>query len=139
MLRAFVVVPVYLACAYFAPQTLLYQRFSALVVASDDYLPYHLVAYGAGLAGAAILALVLHFGWKPRTYVQSVLHAVLRMGLIGVVFTCGWELFQFFSGNPLSVWALLVPVMFMVAELIYEFVEFVVAEVGKLMGAKQSA
>lgn len=139
MLRAFIVLPVYLACTFFAPQWPLYQRFHEAVVASNGHLQTHLIFYGGGLAGAAVLAPVVHFLWKPRTYAQGVLHAVLRMGLIGVVFTCAYQLYLYFTGEQLSVFALIVPFMFMLAELIYEFVEFVVAKIGKLFGVKQSA
>jgi hypothetical protein len=141
MLRAFVVLPVYLACLYFAPQVPLYVRFHEAVVASGrTYLQYHVYGYMIGLGVSVVLALLMTFAWKPRTYAQGVLHAVFRMGVIGLVFCCAYQLFMFYTAGELTVFALLVPVMFMAAELIYEFVAFVFASFARLFGIKiQSA
>jgi len=137
MLRAFVVLPVYLACLFFAPNLPLYQRFHDTVVASGRaYLQYHIYGYLIVLGVAIVLALLMSFAWKPRTYAQGVLHAVFRMGLIGVVFACAYQLFLFYTGSDLTVFVLLVPIVFMMAELIYEFVAFVLASFARLFGIK---
>jgi hypothetical protein len=126
MLRAIVVLPVYLAGMYLVPQTEWYGQFHAAMLASEPYLQWHLIGYGAALAIAIIWALVLEFGKQPQTYWTAVFMQVVKMGLIGVMVSCAWQLFQFFTGGELSVIVLLVAPIFMVAEVFYLFVEFII-------------
>jgi hypothetical protein len=127
MLRAIIVLPVYLAAMYLVPQTEWYGRFHATVLSSQPYLQWHLIGYGAALVIAVIWALFLEFGKQPQTYWTAVFTQVLKLGVIGVMVTSAWQLFQFFSGGELSVIMLLVPPIFMVAEMFYLFVEFIIA------------
>lgn len=127
MLRAIIVLPVYLAGMYLVPQTEWYGRFHAAVLASQPYLEWHLIGYGGALVIAIIWALILEFGKQPQSYWTSVFTQVLKIGLIGVMVTCAWQLFQFFTGGELSVIILLVAPIFMVTEVFYLFVEFIIA------------
>lgn len=127
MLRALIVLPMYLAVIYFLPRTPWYDRFHAAVVESDPHMIWHIAGYGAALAISVIWALLIEFGKQPRTYAQTVLTQILKLGLVGVIFASSYQLFQFFTGGELSVFALMIPPMFMAAELTYLFLDYVVS------------
>jgi hypothetical protein len=129
MLRALIVLPLYLAAMYFVPQTEAYERFQAVVFASEPYLMWHIAGYSCALVIAIVWALIIEFGKPPHTYALAVLTQVLKLGLVGVMFASAYQLFQFFTSGDLSVFVLIVPPMFMAAELIYLFIEFLISSV----------
>jgi hypothetical protein len=53
MLRALIVLPLYLAAMYFVPQTEAYERFQAVVLASEPYLMWHIAGYSCALVIAS--------------------------------------------------------------------------------------
>jgi hypothetical protein len=127
MLRALIVLPVYLGFLYIVPQWALYERFHAAVLATEGSLSVHIAGYAVALVVSAVIALLLEYRWRPRTYALSVAAQVIKVGLIGVVAACGFQLFQFFTSGDLSVFILLLPIIFMSAELVYEFVEYLLS------------
>ncbi|MBL8536582.1 MAG: hypothetical protein JNM59_04195 [Hyphomonadaceae bacterium] len=125
MIRVLIVLPLYLACLFLLPQADFYQAFHDSV-AGGGLQRWHLIAYGAALVVGVIGAAIIEFGLRPEGFgVDSILR-VLRMGLIGLILTGGYQLFAFYTSQPLSVFALVVPLMFMAAEIVYEIIAYAI-------------
>src|SRR5262245_7795252 len=121
MLRILVVLPIYLALIYFLPRTEFYSTLEAWVRESGErHMQLHIMGYGVGLVVSTVIALFLEARGLTEDYA---VFRVLRMALAGVVVTCAYQLFLFFTQSPLSVAILFTPFLFIVAEIVYELVE----------------
>ena len=121
MLRVLIVLPIYLAAAFFVPEMQAYDRFAALVESTETRWIVHVMDYAvAGIAAALVAWRIerLCYGEQFGAFFR-----VLRIGLIGVVVAAGYQLFCLFTGQPMSIVMILVPFVFMVAEVVYELAE----------------
>ena len=126
MPRVLVVLPIYFAAMIFIPPTAAYKAFGDWLVASQAFLPWHLIAYAWLLPLSIKLTLMIED--KARTdYLDHsfFVFAVLRLGLIGVIVMCGYQLFSFFMTGRFNIYVVLTPLIFMVAEAVYEMAELV--------------
>jgi hypothetical protein len=124
--RLIVVVPLYLACIFLLPKTQAYDALDALVRASTPYFFWHLVGYGVALVVGIVGALVIEFVIRPEWFGWDSVFRVLRMGCIGLILTGAYQLFAFFTDTELSIFALIVPPMFIAVETVYEIVEYAI-------------
>ena len=124
MIRLLIVLPVYLAAFFFIPRTPFYAAFEAAVRATESHVLWHLVAYGVGLAIGLVGAAMIEFVIRPEGYGFDSVLRVLRMGCIGLIVTCGYQLYAYFTSHELSVFILLTPALFVLAETLYEIGEY---------------
>lgn len=106
---------------FFAPRLTLYDELAQLLQQNPMAAGQAFMDYGAALALAALLV------WSTDRWTTSPaggsFFRVLRMGLLGVVFAAGWQLFCLLTGTELSIVILFIPAALFVAELAYELLE----------------
>jgi hypothetical protein len=133
MLRVLVVMPIYLAAIFLIPH-------SQALGAVGDYLDRWSVrtVLGAsailGIVGAAGVWYIEH-RILPYTYAAGWVWRVLRMFLIGLLVMAILQYFYYFSAKRFDLFAIFLPLAFLVAEAIYEFVEFVLERFTRKSGA----
>lgn len=135
--RIIIVLPIYLACMFLAPSLPGYAAFHAAVV-ENGIRVWHLWAYGAGLGVGLLGAVIIEFWVKPYRFGGDSLWRILRMGLIGVVVTCAYQLVAFYTTRELSVLILIMPLVFMIAETAFEICDYVL-HVLRRGGSRRSA
>lgn len=121
MLRVLIVLPLYLAGMYFVPQLEAYQRFADFVLATETRWIVHVIDYAVALIAAALIAWRIERLCYGERY--GAVFRVVRASLIGVVVAAGYQLFCLFTGQQMSIVVLLAPLVFLVAEAVYELVE----------------
>lgn len=121
MTRLIVVLPVYFLLIEIIPRQPFYARFVDMVMATEGYMGVHFAAYVLGLIVSLIGWIVVE-RWTEGYFISPALR-VLRAFLVGVLVTCGYQLYCFFAGVDLSVFMLMIPPAFVVAELVYEVIE----------------
>lgn len=125
MTRLFFVLPVYLIAIFWLPETPAYEAFHAAVI-QNGVQAWHLTAYAVGLTLGVVGALVIEFGFKPIGFGFDSVLRVLRLGFMGLIVTCAYQFFAYYTGRELSVFILLMPVLFIVAETFYEIAEYLI-------------
>jgi len=136
VLRIIVVLPLYLALTAIAPRLPFYAALVETMAAIDQGLIWHIGGYAIALVLSGIAAWFIEYRLLPFSDRYTGVLAVLRMGFIGVLVASGFQLFMFFTGQPLSVFILFMPIIFMIAEAVYEFVEAML-ERGRIRRARQ--
>lgn len=127
MLRIIIVLPLYLALTAIAPRLPFYAPLVETMAAINEDLIWHIVGYAIALVLSGLAAWFIEYRLLPYSDRYTGMLSVLRMGFIGVLVASGFQLFMFFTGQPLSVFILFMPIIFMMAEAVYEFVEAALA------------
>lgn len=129
MPRIAIVLPVYLGAMLGIPQLAPYQDFARALEGADAFLAWHVLAYSIGLPLGAKLALDLERASEGRFTPAARFYHVMRMGPLGVVIVCVCQLFSLFAWGSFSTLVLLWPLIFVVAEALYETADFFAARV----------
>ncbi|MBI1251975.1 MAG: hypothetical protein GC189_10935 [Alphaproteobacteria bacterium] len=127
MPRIAIVLPIYLGAILGIPQLAPYQDFARALEGADAFLAWHVFAYSVGLPISVKFALDLEHAGEGRFTPAARLCQVLRMGALGVVVVCVFQLFSLFAWGSFGTLILLWPLIFIVAEALYETADFFAA------------
>lgn len=123
MLRLIIVLPIYLGFAALLPQTPVYERLAQALAGLGGDMQWHIAGYAIALILTGFGAWFIEYRILPFSDRHGAALRVLRMGFIGVFVASAFQLFMFATEQPLSVFILTLPVIFMVAEVFYELAE----------------
>lgn len=118
-----IVIGVYAFIVVFLPQQPLFERLYNIVIRLDPN-----IAFVISIALGSVSAFALWLIWrKPNGYFYehpSRRLAIANSGLIGVLFSSVFDLFEHLSGLPVNlINMILIPAAFMIAESVYQFYE----------------
>lgn len=120
MLRLAIVLPIYLAVMYYAPNVRAFEAFASLIQMTPASYNQHLIDYGAALALAALLVWTIQ-PWTAMPGLGPLLR-ILRMGLLGVIAASAWQIFCLVSGTEMSAVVFVIPLALALAEFTYELI-----------------
>lgn len=126
MLRAVIVLPVYLACWALLPNLPAYQQLGdALSELRIDPLNY-LIAFGVlAVLGAAIGFYAERHVNRYYVWPKSAAFAVLRIFGIGIVAMSGLQFYYWFADKQFQLFAFFIPLVFVLAEIVYVLIDWI--------------
>jgi hypothetical protein len=123
VLRAIIVLPIYLVIIFFAPSLAILQPLANAIEASGNQSPMlHAIGYGIAIPVSLALAALCSRG--ERHYNYGVFARIAQMTLLGIAVMSTYQLFLYFTDSGMQIFAFLIPVAFCIGETAYELFEY---------------